>query len=64
MESLMKTRAACKLTRREVANQVGVTEVTIFNWENGRSEPRASDILALCKVYGCTADELLGRKRK
>jgi DNA-binding transcriptional regulator YiaG len=33
-----------KVTRRRIAAELGVTEGTVYNWENGKGEPGASQM--------------------
>jgi transcriptional regulator with XRE-family HTH domain len=47
------------LTQEELGQQVGVSKQAVNNWENDRRLPRANDIVALCRVLGCTSDYLL-----
>jgi DNA-binding XRE family transcriptional regulator len=57
---LMRLRKRLKLTQKQVADAVGVTDQTVSNWEAGRFEPRLtiSQIQALCRVLQCSLDEL------
>jgi len=56
---LKQTRAAINLSQEEIADKVGVSRQTISNWENGRSYPDISYVMALSDVYGVTLDSLL-----
>ena len=38
------------LTQAEVARQVGVSVVSIYLWETGKTRPQAQNLSALCKV--------------
>ncbi|HAX76988.1 MAG TPA: XRE family transcriptional regulator [Cyanobacteria bacterium UBA11372] len=57
---LMRLRKRLRLTQKQVADAVGVTDQTVSNWEAGRFEPRLtiSQIQALCRVLQCSLDEL------
>lgn len=44
MDDLRAWREARKLPRRAVADVLGVTEMTVYRWENGRGEPRQGDL--------------------
>lgn len=57
---LMRLRKRLKLTQKQVADAVGITDQTVSNWEAGRFEPRLtiSQIQALCRVLQCSLDEL------
>lgn len=49
-----------QLTQLELANQVGVTETTIANWERGRSGVEWLDrLIRLCAALECTPEDLL-----
>jgi transcriptional regulator with XRE-family HTH domain len=47
---LRNARIERGLTVATVAEQVGVSTVSIYLWELGRSKPRAENLTALCKV--------------
>lgn len=49
-----------RIQQREIAEALGVTVHTISNWENGRREAKLTirQTKALCKVLGCTLDDL------
>jgi len=46
-----------------LAEQVGVAQPTISDWETGRYEPTLTHIKRLMEVLNCTSDELLGFKQ-
>lgn len=39
-QNLKKLRIQKGLTRKHVANAVGVSEMSIYNWETGKRKPR------------------------
>jgi transcriptional regulator with XRE-family HTH domain len=41
-----------------VAVAIGVTPATVFNWERGRHEPKASQLRALARHFGVSMDEI------
>lgn len=47
-------------TAQEAATRLGVSITTLGSWENGKTSPTAQRLIQLCKLYECTADELLG----
>lgn len=49
-------------TPEYVAGLIGVSRNTIINWESGKSEPKISQFIKLCKVLKCSQKELLGDK--
>lgn len=46
-------------TLEYVSNQIGVHHNAISRWENKHSEPTASNLIALSKLYGCSPEYLL-----
>jgi transcriptional regulator with XRE-family HTH domain len=58
-EVIQLYRKRSRKTQAELAESLGVHEMTIRRWESGISEPRASDILKLCEVLGVGEAELL-----
>lgn len=58
-EALKAHRQACKMTQEFVAEHLGVSRQAVSKWENGTSEPSTSNLLALAKLYGISAEELL-----
>lgn len=45
-------------TQRELAGVVGVSEVTVFQWENGSRTPSSRILPALSTALGCQIDDL------
>lgn len=43
-EAVSKDRRRLELSRADYANLVGVSHLTIYHWENGRSRPRAAQL--------------------
>ena len=58
-EILKEHRLRCKMTQEFVAERLGVSRQAVSKWENGSSEPSTSNLLALSKLYGISAEELL-----
>ena len=53
-------RMQAGLTLKQAGDALGVTLSTVGFWELGKREPRASRIEAMARLYGVTADQLLG----
>jgi len=47
------------LTQKELAKKVGLSWNTIWNYENGRREPRLHDLKKFAEIFNCTIDELV-----
>lgn len=58
-EALKTYRTNCKMTQEFVAESLGVTRQAVSRWENGTSDPSTSNLLALAKLYGVSAEEIL-----
>lgn len=58
-EALKDHRIRCKMTQEFVAEHLGVSRQAVSKWENGTSEPSTSNLLALSKLFGISAEELL-----
>lgn len=44
----------------DVAEELDVPWTLVKDWELGRDEPTASQIIALVNLFGCTVEQLLG----
>ena len=58
-ESLKEHRLRCQMTQEFVAERLGVSRQAVSKWENGTSDPSTANLLALAKLYGVSAEELL-----
>lgn len=58
-EELKENRLRCKMTQEFVSETLGVSRQAVSKWENGTSDPSTSNLLALAKLYGVSAEELL-----
>lgn len=57
--SLAIARTKAGLSQRAVAQELGITDAAVSLWETGKTLPRATFLLKLAALYGCTVDELL-----
>lgn len=60
-EVLREERTRCKMTQEFVTESLGVSRQAVSKWENGTSDPSTSNLLALAKLYGVSAEDLLKR---
>lgn len=58
-EVLKKHRTECRMTQEFVAEAIGVSRQAVSKWEKGTSEPNTSNLMALAKLYGIPAEDLL-----
>ena len=58
-ETLKAHRTRCHMTQEFEAESLGVSRQTVSKWENGSADPSTTNLLALAKLYGVAAEELL-----
>ena len=58
-EAIKAHRMACNMTQEFVAGELGVSRQAVSKWESGASDPSTSNLLALSKLFGVSAEELL-----
>lgn len=56
---LKQHRVDCKMTQEFVAEPLGVSRQAVSKWESGASDPSTTNLLALAKLFGVSAEELL-----
>jgi transcriptional regulator with XRE-family HTH domain len=54
--SLEAARVNAGLTQKELAEMLGVSNVTIVNWEKGNSEPSVSQLRKISELSGIPMD--------
>ncbi|MBQ3615023.1 MAG: helix-turn-helix domain-containing protein [Anaerotignum sp.] len=59
-ETIKAYRMERNMTQEFVAESLGVSRQAVSKWEMGTSDPSTSNLLALAKLYGVSAEELLG----
>ena len=58
-EALKAHRTEKQMMQEFVAETLGVSRQAVSKWENGTSDPSTSNLCALAKLYGVSAEELL-----
>ena len=46
-------------TQRELAERLYISDKAVSKWETGTADPSTSNLMALAKLYGISAEELL-----
>ena len=59
-QKIKELRKKADMTQDRLAEMLGVTAQAVSKWEVGSASPDLSLIAPLCRVFGVTADELLG----
>ena len=60
-ERLAELRKLNDDTQQTLADKLGISVWSVRAWEQGKSYPFSNVLLAICKLYGTSADYLLGR---
>ena len=63
-DALREHRTRCKMTQEFVAESLGVSRQAVSKWENGTSDPNTSNLIALAKLFGISAEDLLKEVEK
>lgn len=58
-EKIYEYRRKAGMTQEALAERLGVSRQAVSKWEADLSFPETENILALCKLFSCSADELL-----
>lgn len=62
MLKIQELRTMKKITQKELAEQIGVKNYIVANWEQGRTEPSLKDLIDLADFFECSIDYLVGRE--
>lgn len=60
-ERLVEQRKINKLTQRQVADNLGISQPSYIRYENGTSEPNLTSLSKLADLFDVSVDYLLGR---
>ena len=58
-ETIKAHRMRCQMTQEFVAEALGVSRQAVSRWETGTADPSTSNLIALAKLFGVPAEELL-----
>lgn len=61
-EMILRKRQAAGMTQEQLAAQVPCSRTIIAQYEIGLKTPSVSIVARLADVFGCTVDELIGRR--
>ncbi|AVF61863.1 helix-turn-helix transcriptional regulator [Vibrio sp. Vb2880] len=62
-ENIKRLREEKGVTQLEMAKSVGASAKTVMNWESGKTEPKASELVLIAKRLGVSVNEVLGREQ-
>jgi transcriptional regulator with XRE-family HTH domain len=58
-ERVTALRKQAGWSQEELAQRLDVSRQAVSKWENGTSEPNTSNLMALARLYGIPAEDLL-----
>lgn len=58
-EKILNMRKARGWSQEELAEHIGVSRQAVSRWESGSAKPDADKIIAICDLFGVSADYLL-----
>jgi transcriptional regulator with XRE-family HTH domain len=58
MKTIRQLREAKGETQLQLAIALGLTPATVYNWERGQFEPKATQLRALARHFGVSMDEI------
>ena len=58
---LIEQRKLNKLTQRQLAEQLGITQPSYIRYENGSSEPNIDTLIKIADIFDVSVDYLIGR---
>lgn len=61
-EMILRKRQTAGMTQEQLAAQVPCSRTSIAQYEIGLKTPSVSIVARLADVFGCTVDELIGRR--
>ena len=58
-ENIKELRKERGLTQKQLADEIGVSQGSIFFWEKEINEPTAGYLVKMAKLFGVSVDEIL-----
>lgn len=59
---LKEYRLNAKMSQRDIAKALDISQPYYWSWENGKNFPDAEQILQLCEIFNCSPNDLFGFK--
>ena len=61
MTTLKKIRKLHHISQIELAQEIGVTQGAVSQWELGAAKPTLENLIAIAKFFGCKVDDLIDK---
>ena len=62
-KTIKELREEKKLNKSALAEQLGISHVTVVNWENGKKVPSIFTFIELAKFFHVSIDYLVGLEK-
>ena len=59
-ERIRQLRMQRNMPQQALADSLGVTRQAVAKWESGASRPSAANLMALCRLFGVSWQQLAG----
>ena len=59
-ERIRQLRTQRNMPQQALADSLGVTRQAVAKWESGASRPSAANLMALCRLFGVSWQQLAG----
>lgn len=57
--TIRELREKAGLTQAQLASRIDVTPSTVYNWEKGNNEPKASQLKAMARLFDVCMDAIV-----
>lgn len=57
--SILYYRKRANLTQKELGMKIDVADSAVSQWERGKARPLKKHARRMCRLFGCTEEELL-----
>lgn len=64
LSNLKTIRKNAGIKVKTVSEKLGISRITLWQWENGKRTPGIEDLARLAQLYECTVDDLIGKELK
>lgn len=64
MTNIRALRISAGLTQKEFADELGISQVSVWQWEHGEALPTADKLPAIARALGCTIDALFDHDKQ
>ena len=59
MLKLKEIREKKKIKAKDVVKELGISRITLWQWENGKRSPSIESVARLAKLYKCSIDAIV-----